>query len=703
MKLPHLPRRRLLKILALTAILPALSVTDAIARFPRGGSASSVGRTVLNLGFFWSGSFPFINMMKMATDQSSSNTLFPQELTADGYPTGTLTNSIQQQMRMPTNYSGDWIIDWTGQVATGGNVGFYLTSPTSETITTVSGGAFRVGGAGAFLFLTGTDGSIRVSFSAPPAAVNVVFDTTGSFSGFTSLRVYRADQEAAQTSGEIFNPEYIAPLQALKPRVLRFLDWSQINQGNVSRYAYLPPDNAMTWGSYFWPPGARPATMTTGGSSTAYTCGNGTDHNPAAYEDGETIQLRIHTTNTTTTPTLARGVLGPKTIIAAQCYALPVNNLATNGLVTFVYSAALNAFMAWSNGESPPGTPIPHGLTIGVPLSVQVALCNKLSMDFWGLFPTYFDDTSAGSFTTYVKGGLNSGLSFWPEFSNEIWNSQFIQTSYAAAVGNAAGMPSTDARDYHYFYALRYRQIMGAVATAWSGRSTNELKRVIAFQSGNVSPCNTYRLQGTDLGAFGYNVAPNRPIDWCDVMSYATYYQGTELFSAQAAYINAGAIPNLKAAADDYDSGNPVLMAAALAWVDGAVRNGTTPGLESLADLATNVYPPWEALRAAYGKLIANYEGGYQVLAPDASTCAAIGATGYATKINTLLEAFKNNVLFYNLVTDQMNQIRAVSAGTIPAWYYFIIGSVGGQWSLYPGALGTTPYKSFDAIAAFNH
>lgn len=669
----------------------------AEARFPRGGGGSSTsGRTVLNTGFFWSGSFPFINMMKQATDQASSNTLFPQELTPDGYPTGTLTNSIQQQMRMPTDYSGDWIVDWTGQVATGGNVGFYLTSPTSEMITTVlDAGSVRVGGAGAFLFLTGTNGSIRVSFSAPPAAVNVVFDTTGSFSGLTSLRVYRADQATVLGSGEIFNPDYISALTALNPLVLRFLDWSQVNQGNVSRYAYLPPDNAMTWGSYFWPVGARPSTMTTGGSSTAYTCGNGSDHNAGAYVDGETIQLRIHTTNTTTTPTLNRGGLGAKSIVAAQCYDLAANDLATNGLVTFVYSSVLNSFMAWTTGASP------HGITIGVPLSVQVALCNKLNMDFWGLFPTYFDDTSAASFTTYVKNNLNLGLSFWPEFSNEIWNSQFIQTAYAAAYGNALGLPSSDARDMHYFYALRYRQMMAEVGTAWSSRTTSELKRVIAFQSGNVAPADIYRLQGTDLSAYGYDTAPNRPIDYCDVMSYATYYQGTELFSAQASYINAGSIPNLKIAADDYDTGN---TATALAWVDGSVRNLATPGLESLADLATNVYPAWETIRAGYGKVLANYEGGYQVLAPDASTCAAIGATGYATKINTLLEAYKNSSSFQALVTDQMNQVVAAhGAGTIPSWYYFILGAAGGQWSLYPGALGTAPYKSYDAIAAFNH
>lgn len=63
----------------------------------------------------------------------------------------------------------------------------------------------------------------------------------------------------------------------------------------------------------------------------------------------------------------------------------------------------------------------------GVPLEVQVALCNKLGADGWFNIPHMADDNYVTQFATYLKANLNAPLKAYVEYSNEIWNPIFSQ------------------------------------------------------------------------------------------------------------------------------------------------------------------------------------------------------------------------------------------------------------------------------------
>jgi hypothetical protein len=73
-----------------------------------------------------------------------------------------------------------------------------------------------------------------------------------------------------------------------------------------------------------------------------------------------------------------------------------------------------------------------------------------------------------------------------------------------------------------------------------------------------------------------------------------------------------------------------------------------------------------------------------------------------ATNIVKLFLAYKNSDYFAENVKAMYEQVVSVHSGreAYPAWYGYTGPSI---WPLYPSDITSRPYKSYDAIAAFNH
>jgi len=67
----------------------------------------------------------------------------------------------------------------------------------------------------------------------------------------------------------------------------------------------------------------------------------------------------------------------------------------------------------------------------GVPVEVMVALANTAQVDPWFCMPHLADDDYVKNFARTVKAELDQGRTVYVEFSNEVWNWQFDQTSWA--------------------------------------------------------------------------------------------------------------------------------------------------------------------------------------------------------------------------------------------------------------------------------
>jgi hypothetical protein len=332
------------------------------------------------------------------------------------------------------------------------------------------------------------------------------------------------------------------------------------------------------------------------------------------------------------------------------------------------------------------------GLTTGVPIEIQVALCNELGADLWYNFPFHYDDASCAATAAYVRDNLNANLKAYFEYSNEVWNWGMPQTSLAAARGAYLGFPNSSNRQVNGYYALRVRQIMTAVTSTWSPRSPQTLRRVLALWEGDPSPttADMYRLRGTDLdtrlsysnynsvvGASYSSGGPlfKRPIDVCDTISYATYYSGPNLGNntGDLSGLNATDIAALKLAADNYATGsatgNQALIASALAWVDNDIRRGSTQKLSVTV-------------------------GNDQTTLTAAGTAPTVGTPVMFTSMGTMPTALSSTSVFY--VVKQSGGAFQISTSRGGA----ALGTIsGGAGTLYVGSLGWETllwHKSFN-------
>jgi hypothetical protein len=248
----------------------------------------------------------------------------------------------------------------------------------------------------------------------------------------------------------------------------------------------------------------------------------------------------------------------------------------------------------------------------------------------------------------------------------------------------------------------------------------------MAFQAfGDAGITSAYRFQGADLsgakypgyakrGFADYNVAPNRPIDLCDVLSYATYYSGAQCTNFDANYISSGAanIGGLLAAADNYASAVPAKMDSALAFIESDIRagslvNGKAGGQTLLALNAgangTGIYSPWSTVATTFNKAVECYEGGHESWYPSTWACTQMGIStaygGPTGKIAVLLNAFKLTDGFRAVVQDQISQFMARPKSTRAAWLCLPGLS---QWGLSTGDAYAAKFKSWDGLVALN-
>jgi hypothetical protein len=671
---------------ALAAFLPRQALQAASPHsVATAATQVSAPASVVN-GFDEAGgnSFPFINFAKVMGSQGGSVS-FQGLMNTDGYPKGALTwpsqfASVVALDSTLLDPSVTWVLSWQGNGGIQVSNGIVI----NQTNFIVTAGSSFVGGSSTPFKLTnvmtasGQNGYIEFTNGPGAFQFGLTFSSFVNYDGtMSNLQLYRKSDQAALKSGQIFTPEFLTNLRSLNVKVIRMMDWGQTNFNNASRFAYRTALSAFSyynvrWNSSLW-------AGITAGSSTAYVCARPQASGSGSYVDGETVQVQFHTANTSTTPTLNVGGRGAVPIQLDYAAPLTAGTISANTCATLVYDAWLNVWLADFSIVS--ANNAAGGLTTGVPIEIQVALCNALGADLWHNFPFHYDDASCAATATYVRDNLNPTQKAYFEYSNEVWNWGFSQTSLAAARGAYLGFPNSSNRQFHGYYGLRVRQIMAAVTSAWSPRSITTLRRVLALWEADPSPmtANMYRLRGADLdtrlnysnynsvvGAIYSSGGPlfTRPIDMCDTLSYATYYAGPNLGgnSGSLSGLNAADIASLKAAADSYATGsatsNQALIASSLAWVDNDIRRGSTQKL--LVTIASDL----TTLTASS-------------TAPAANTPVVFSSTG------TLPTGLSSTAVYY-IVNPRGSSFQvSASYGGVP-----LGGISGGDNVLYVGSLG---------------
>jgi hypothetical protein len=117
----------------------------------------------------------------------------------------------------------------------------------------------------------------------------------------------------------------------------------------------------------------------------------------------------------------------------------------------------------------------------GVPLEVMIDLANKLHADPWFCIPHRATDDYVRNFATLLRTRLDPTLKPHIEYSNEMWNTSFAQTSWGLAESDRLGLPHPSGMP-SAFYAQRSVQIFKIVQGVY-GADSGRLVRVVAGQA----------------------------------------------------------------------------------------------------------------------------------------------------------------------------------------------------------------------------
>lgn len=577
------------------------------------------GRALLNTSFFGNGLYEMLNYFKTCGAWSSSaGYAFPAALDSNGFPVGTITQDITCATRIPSTYTGDWILDWAGTLSTLPTAGLKWGL---NNVTITSGGAFVTSSSNG-LFVGGTNGRVQFKMTGTlPSNPTLRLLSTGAFSGLTQIRLYRADQEANVLAGETINPEFSATINEINPRIVRFLHWQEVNDSNQAAWGVRNPATNFQYAQRWVP--SKWAGVTSG--TDTYTVGNAPDSDPSAYVANETLQVQFSNAMTSTgtfftgsisgttltvsavasgtlavgqtvrafgtypgtkivslgsgsggtgtynisisqtltsssfigsiTPTINRNSLGAKPILDTSAQPLNTGAIAANQLATLVYDAVLDAFTYKSGG-----------VYLFVPVDEQLNLCNVVRRDCWFTIPAFMDDASISAMIAYISANLWSGANAYLEYSNEVWNFGFTQTQWIAQHGVVLGFVAGSNRQVHDPFALRNRQIEQIALTAWSPRAQSQLKMAITsqFLGSNLTELQLYRFNGTDLTLDSQGKYTTVPGDIVTNYSVAgqrpiDFYPYTVL--SHAPYYNGGEIRGI-------DSSYTNVMTGAVAAVD---------------------------------------------------------------------------------------------------------------------------------------
>lgn len=199
-----------------------------------------------------------------------------------------------------------------------------------------------------------------------------------------------------------------------------------------------------------------------------------------------------------------------------------------------------------------------YGTPAGVPYEVMIELANQTQKDVWICVPHAADEEYVAQMAALFKNGLDTGITVYLEYSNEVWNWIFAQAHY-----NDQNRPNN--LNYGRAYAEKAKHSFRIWHEIW-GADKHRVKRVLGMQA-------TYNFLNEQI------LSQLDPDDW-DYGS-PTFYFGL----------------------DHGNSGNPPLTATS-----------------SAQDVVTNARNAWHAGKHLFkndynqvhlfGKEVINYEGG---------------------------------------------------------------------------------------------
>lgn len=122
---------------------------------------------------------------------------------------------------------------------------------------------------------------------------------------------------------------------------------------------------------------------------------------------------------------------------------------------------------------------------LGVPVETMVALANETGADPWFCMPHDATDDYVRQFATLVRAQLGPRQRVYVEYSNEVWNSLFPQSGYAAEQGLALGLSSDRNQAALRFQSQRSVRMFSIWRSVF-GADSARIVRVLASQAAST-------------------------------------------------------------------------------------------------------------------------------------------------------------------------------------------------------------------------
>ncbi len=119
----------------------------------------------------------------------------------------------------------------------------------------------------------------------------------------------------------------------------------------------------------------------------------------------------------------------------------------------------------------------------GAPLEVMVKLANILNRDAWFNIPHAADDNLVRQYANYIARHLRPNLKAYIEYTNETWNTIFMQTHYTKQMGHKLKLDKDPNQAGYKYYSQRSVEIFKIFEQAFRG--TQRLVRVMGAWSAN--------------------------------------------------------------------------------------------------------------------------------------------------------------------------------------------------------------------------
>ena len=164
----------------------------------------------------------------------------------------------------------------------------------------------------------------------------------------------------------------------------------------------------------------------------------------------------------------------------------------------------------------------------GIPAEVMIRLANRLNAAPWFCMPHLADDEYQRRFADLVRARLDPDLPVYVEYSNEVWNWQFLQTEWTEARALERWGQQYKGQDY---YGMKTAQMAQIWIGAFAGER-NRLNTVLATQTGWLGLEKAMLEAELWVAEDPANPPPHSVIDAYAVTGYFGFFIGTDEHNA---------------------------------------------------------------------------------------------------------------------------------------------------------------------------